>query len=680
MGNIVEQSGVDESKQLRFKLAALEQLFEVYERTAIEQSSKLESLLEQHQLLEKIASFTNQASSVREAMQSTLDLVCAYTRWPVGHVYFASENEDTRQMFSTTIWHVMDGAKFDQFRDVTEKTDFPLGIGLPGKVLASGQPAWITDVTNDPNFLQTSSEQQAGLKAVFDFPVVIRNEVVAVLEFFSETVSEPHPSLLWLMSQIGTQLGRIVERVRAAEKLMHDALHDYLTGLPNRALFLDRLERAVSRAKRHRTYKFAVLFIDIDNFKIVNDSLGHPAGDDLLIQVARRVVRSLRLEDFVSRPVAAFSLEWKTKDDTVARLGGDEFTVLLEDIRDPSDSVRAAGRIQSSFAEPFVICGQDVFATVSIGIATNITRATASDVLRDADTAMYRAKLHGKARVEVFDPAMHELSVNRLNLETDLRRALERKEFRVYYQPVITLQTGRISGFEALVRWQRPGKGLVAPAEFIGVAEEMGLIVWIGLWVLRTACKQAHQWHIERPQETPLTMSVNVSARQFTQDDLVAQVERILRETQVDPATIKLEITESVAMSDAEKTIKVVNELKKLGLSLSIDDFGTGYSSLSYLRRFPMDTLKIDRSFVSGLKNNQENREIVCTVLALARNLGMDVVAEGAETLEEVNYLKTLDCEFAQGYFFSKPVDSICAQKLLLRQWECPSEGPPLSK
>lgn len=259
MGNIVEQSGVDESKQLRFKLAALEQLFEVYERTAIEQSSKLESLLEQHQLLEKIASFTNQASSVREAMQSTLDLVCAYTRWPVGHVYFASENEDTRQMFSTTIWHVMDGAKFDQFRDVTEKTDFSLGIGIPGKVLASGQPAWITDVTNDPNFLQTSSEQQAGLKAVFDFPVVIRNEVVAVLEFFSETVSELHPSLLWLMSQIGTQLGRIVERVRAAEKLMHDALHDYLTGLPNRALFLDRLERAVSRAKRHRTYKFAVL-------------------------------------------------------------------------------------------------------------------------------------------------------------------------------------------------------------------------------------------------------------------------------------------------------------------------------------------------------------------------------------------------------------------------------------
>jgi PAS domain S-box-containing protein len=619
---------------------------------------------EQLQLLEEIATSSNQASSVPEAMKFTLDRVCAYTRWPIGHVYFAADR-NTGSMVSTNIWHLTDDSRFDQFRKVTESTDFLPGTGLPGRVFASREPAWITDVTDDTNFPRGPSARQAGLRAAFAFPVLSRNEVAAILEFFSETVSDPHPALLRIMSQIGTLLARVVERVRASEILLHDAFHDPLTALPNRALFLDRLARAIVRAERHRDYKFAVLFIDIDRFKIVNDSLGHPAGDNLLMQFSQRILRSLRLEDLVSRPATIPSSQWKAKDDTLARLGGDEFTVLLDDIRDPSDGVRVAERIQSSFAEPFVICGQDVFATASIGITANSAHATAVDVMRDADTAMYRAKLHGGAQCEVFDQAMHERSVNRLNLETDLRRALERKEFRVYYQPIIALRTGNISGFEALVRWQRSDNALVSPAEFIGVAEETGLIVSIGKWVLRTACEQARQWHLASPREVPLTMSVNISARQFLQDDLVAQVEKILREIQVEPTAIKLEITESVTMGDAERTIRVVNELKKLGLRFSIDDFGTGYSSLSYLRRFPMDTLKIDRSFVSNLKNNPENREIIRTIIGLARNLGMDVVAEGTETLEEISYLKTLDCDFAQGYFFSKPVDSMAAQALL---------------
>jgi PAS domain S-box-containing protein len=619
---------------------------------------------EQLQLLEEIATSANQASSVQEAMQSTLDRVCAFTRWPIGHVYFAPDG-NTGSMVSTNIWHLTDDDRFNQFREATERTDFPPGTGLPGRVFASRQPAWITDVTDDTNFPRGPSARQAGLRSAFAFPVLSRNEVAAVLEFFSENASEPPTAFLRIMSQIGAQLGRVVERVRAAELLLHDAFHDPLTALPNRALFLDRLARSIVRAERHSDYNFGVLFIDIDRFKIVNDSLGHPAGDDLLIQVSQRILRSLRLEDLVSRPATIPSPQWKPKDDTLARLGGDEFTVLLDDIRDPSDAIRVAERIQSSFAEPFVICGQDVFTTASIGIIANSAHATAVDVLRDADTAMYRAKLHGGARCEVFDQAMHEHSVNRLNLETDLRRALERNEFRVYYQPIIALRTGNISGFEALLRWQRPEKGLVSPAEFIGVAEETGLIVSIGKWVLRTACEQARQWHLENPQEPPLTMNVNISARQFTQDDLVTQVEKILRESEVTPTAIKLEITESVTMGDAERTIKVVNELKKLGLGFSIDDFGTGYSSLSYLGRFPMDTLKIDRSFVSNLKSNPENREIIRTIIGLARNLGMDVVAEGTETAEEISYLKTLDCEFVQGYFFSKPVDSIAAQALL---------------
>jgi PAS domain S-box-containing protein len=459
----------------------------------------------------------------------------------------------------------------------------------------------------------------------------------------------------------------ITELKQAQAKLVHDAFHDSLTNLPNRALFLDRLDRTLARAKRHEDYKFAVLFIDIDRFKIVNDSLGHHAGDELIIQFSKRILHSLRLEDVISRPATPSpSHEWTTKDDTLARLGGDEFTVLLDDLRSPTDSIRVASRIQQSLVEPFLIAGQEVFTTASIGIAASSqSYASAADVLRDADIAMYRAKSQGKARCEVFDQATHDQAVGRLKLETDLRRALEREEFCVYYQPIVSLASGKIAGFEALVRWDRPGVGIVTPEEFLGVAEEMGLIVFIGGWVLRKACEQARRWHLANPSEKLLTMSVNVSARQFKQPDIVEQVEKIVRETRVDPTALKLEVTETVTMDNAERTIRVVKGLKNLGVRLSLDDFGTGYSSLSYLRRFPMDTLKIDRSFVQNLPNNRENLEIVRTIVSLARNLGMDVVAEGAETAEEIAHLKALDCDFGQGYFFSRPVDSQAADHLL---------------
>jgi PAS domain S-box-containing protein len=453
--------------------------------------------------------------------------------------------------------------------------------------------------------------------------------------------------------------------MQAQDELVHGAFHDSLTNLPNRAPFMDRLERALVRSKRHKNYRFAVLFVDIDRFKIVNDSLGHSGGDELIIQVSKRIVHCLRLEDVVCRPVLAASPEWNTKDDTLARIGGDEFTVLLDDIRNPSDSVRVAERIQSSFSEPFLISGQEIFTSVSIGIAMNTTYSRAADLVRDADAAMYRAKSRGRARCEVFDKAMHGQAIDRLRLETDLRRAFEREEFLVYYQPIISLKTGTIAGFEALLRWQRPGVGVVAPGEFITVTEEMGLIVPIGEWAFRKSCEQVRRWNMDFPRAEMLTMSVNVSGRQFAQSNLVAQVERILRETGVEAAAVKLEITESVAMGDAERTIKVVKELKKLGVRISIDDFGTGFSSLSHLRRFPIDTLKIDRSFVSDLKMNPENREIIRTIIGLARNLGMDVVAEGTETLDEIGYLKSLGCEFAQGYFFSKPLDSAAAGAFL---------------
>jgi PAS domain S-box-containing protein len=462
----------------------------------------------------------------------------------------------------------------------------------------------------------------------------------------------------------------VTELKQAQEKLLHDAFHDSLTSLPNRALFLDRLERTVARAKRHKDYKFAVLFIDLDRFKVVNDSLGHEAGDQLIVQVATRILQSLRLEDVISRPVPApVGQEFVTKDDTLARLGGDEFTVLLDDLRSPTDSIRVASRIQKAFEKPFNIAGQEIYTTASVGIAASSqVYESAADVLRDADIAMYRAKAQGKARCEVFDQEANDRAIGRLKLETDLRRALERDEFCVYYQPIVSLADGNITGFEALLRWDRPGVGIVPPAEFIGVAEEMGLIVYVGSWVLRRACEQARKWSQADLSAQPLTMSVNVSGRQFKQADFVEQVDKILRETQVDPGTVKLEITETVTMDNAERTISVLKALKNLGVQLSIDDFGTGYSSLSYLRRFPMDTLKIDRSFIQNLPTNRENLEIVKTILSLARNLGMSVVAEGAETAEEIEHLKALDCDFGQGYFFSRPVDSETADRLVRKR------------
>src|SRR5580692_8148458 len=344
---------ITERKQREDDLSRLAALAEDRLRALSENQGQL-------QLLEEIATSSNQASSVGEAMKFTLDRVCAYTRWPIGHAYFAPDG-NTGSIVSTNIWHLTDVDRFNQFREVTERTDFRPGTGLPGRVLASREPAWITDLTVDTNSPRGPSARQAGLRSAFAFPVLSRNEVAAILEFFSETVSEPQAAFLQIMSQIGTLLGRVVERVRAAEILLHDAFHDPLTALPNRALFLDRLGRSMVRAERHSDYNFGVLFIDIDRFKIVNDSLGHPAGDDLLIQVSQRILRSLRLEDLVARPVAGSA--WKAKDDTLARLGGDEFTVLLDDIRDPSDGVRVAERIQNSFAEPFVIRNQDVFIT-----------------------------------------------------------------------------------------------------------------------------------------------------------------------------------------------------------------------------------------------------------------------------------------------------------------------------
>ncbi|MGB8062476.1 MAG: EAL domain-containing protein [Candidatus Sulfotelmatobacter sp.] len=457
----------------------------------------------------------------------------------------------------------------------------------------------------------------------------------------------------------------ITQRKRAEERLEHQSFHDSLTDLPNRSLFLDRLQRSVAVSRRHSELKCAVLFIDIDEFKVFNDSLGHDTGDSLLVQIANRLSAGLRGSDTISRPRVDEDTDLFVGEGTLARPGGDEFTVLIEELNDPSDAIRVAERIQQRLAVPFHFNGQEIVLSVSIGIAFSNDGATeAPDLLRDAEIAMYRAKGSGKGRCQVFDHAMHAEAIKRLQLETDLRKGLELNQFHVYYQPVVSLRSGQIVGFETLSRWQQP-EGLVMPGEFISVADETGIILAINRQLLYEACRQIRSWQALFPSGPPLSVNVNISPKQFAQPDLASQLGKILQETGLAASSLNLEITETIAMADAQRSAAVFSELKALGVRLDIDDFGTGYSSLSRLQRFPVDTLKIDRSFISRVDTDVETAEIVRVIVMLARGLHLEVVAEGVETQAQADWLKDIGCELAQGYLFSKPVPSETIVQLL---------------
>ena len=435
--------------------------------------------------------------------------------------------------------------------------------------------------------------------------------------------------------RIGAQLQESKDHFR------HAAFHDALTNLPNRALLAENLKFVMERAKQSEDYQFAVLFLDLDRFKNVNDSLGHTIGDQLLIAMARRLESCIR------------------EVDMVARLGGDEFAILLDGIPNSAEATNMAKRIQEKLDSPFNLSGHEVFTTTSIGIALSSTGYDyPENMLRDADTAMYRAKAQGKACYEVFDKGMHARAVYLLQMENDLRRALDREELRVYYQPIVSLENGQLAGFEALIRWQHPERGFISPIDFISLAEDTGMIAPIGLWILKRACHQLAKWQWVSPAHRQLFMSVNLSGKQVAEPDLVAQIQQILEETNLDPRHLKLEITESVVMENAELAAQFFKRLKALGVQLSIDDFGTGYSSLGYLHRFPLDTLKIDRSFVGRIGEAAENIEIVRTIVSLADNMGMEVVAEGIETLGQLAQLKKLNCQYGQGYLFARPADA----------------------
>jgi len=439
----------------------------------------------------------------------------------------------------------------------------------------------------------------------------------------------------------------ISERKSFEDQISHQAFHDALTGLPNRTLFAERLERALERSRRRPELFYAALMIDLNKFKAVNDSLGHPAGDQLLIEVGKRL-------SFCVRTV-----------DTVARLGGDEFAIILEEFSSKKELLKVARRIHSILCEPFTLCGSDITPGASIGIVPKMAEYTsAGDVLRDADIAMYRAKQQGKGLV-LFDKRMHQELVESINLESELREVLAKDGLTLHYQPIVSIVDERLEGFEALVRWDHPLRGMIPPDRFIPLAEESGMIIELGKWVMTEACRTLKNWQDTVANAHDLTMSVNVSIRQFNKPGLVEHVMEVLQQNELNPACLKIEVTESVIMHDATRTITELNRLRSLGVQISIDDFGTGYSSLSYLRRMPIDHLKIDRSFISGFEDPQENDQIVKSIISLARSLGLSVIAEGVENREQLDRLRALKCDKAQGFMFSRPVDEGKAIELI---------------
>src|SRR5690606_21810191 len=450
-----------------------------------------------------------------------------------------------------------------------------------------------------------------------------------------------------VMRVAGTQVDT-TSRKRAEQQLLHDALHDTLTGLPNPALFLDRLERFLHHAQRRPSFRFAVLFIDLDRFKVVNDSLGHPAGDSLLIDVARRLELLLRPED------------------TLARLGGDEFAVLVDDVRDGEAAVRIADRIQQALNEPFRTRGQRLYVSASIGIALGGAGSTTDALLREADTAMYRAKRQ-RSRYALFDEAMHAEAVLQLELENDIRHAIERNEFVTHYQPLVRLDTGELIGFEALVRWQHPQRGLLMPDVFVPLAEETGLISDIGRWVLDESCALLQRWQELLPEGQPFVLSVNVSGKQFLDERFADEVISVLRRRQVPHSALKLELTETAMMEDSAAAARVLDRLRAHGVSVWIDDFGTGYSSLAYLQRLPVGSLKISRHFMTGLENGESEAALVRAIVSLAATLGLETIAEGVETEAQRQILRDLGCRVGQGWLFAPALDAEAATRMLRR-------------
>lgn len=758
---VVEMLSAEAGRALEQARAAARLARDLDERT-----SAAEALRAERKLLELLGAATaaaNESRTPEEAYQRIVHEVCGRTGWPVGHVYRVDE---TGSLVSTGVWHLDDAGRLGALRAATEETPLPPGTGLPGRVAASGQAAWATDLARETNDPRAAVARPIGLEGTLVFPVLLDGRTTAVVEFFFRDRRPPDEDLVDLTGHLGAQLGRVLERRRAEEalrtseertrkiietagdpyismdeggrvrewnqqaertfgwsreeavgcavadliipevsrahhreglqrfletgeaaiigrpvqlqavtragrelpveltvwatrlgeartfnafvrdvsertrleaELTRQALHDSLTGLPNRTLFLDRLDHALARGARPGSTA-TVLFLDLDGFKMVNDSLGHAAGDRLLVAVGERLKGALRPAD------------------TIARLGGDEFAILLEDT-ESSGGIAVAERLATVLAGPVPVEARQVFVQASVGIASaRAGEQRADELLRDADLAMYLAKGRGKGGYAIFEVGMHHAAVERLELEADLRRALGSDELLLYYQPVVRLADRSVVGTESLLRWRRRGQELVPPGTFVPVAEQTGVIVEIGRWVLQEACRQTAVWDRSHPSEAPLGLSVNLSARQIQDPGIVADVAAALDRSGLDPSRLTLEITESVLMEDPDRAAVTLNELRQLGARVAVDDFGTGYSSLSYLQRFPIDVLKIDRSFVSSLLGGPEDAALAHAIVKLGDTLGLAVIAEGIETDDQLNALRDLGCKYGQGYLFARPL------------------------
>ena len=595
------------------------------------------------------------SQTLAEAIPRIIGTICVTLQWHCGARWV--QDKDAGVLRCHEYWGV-DSPEIQEFLVENSKHTMEAGDrsdqGLVRRAYNTGKPVWIADLSRAEGFRRAALAAKADLHGAFCFPLLLGNEVLGVMEFLHRDVREPDDALISAAQSMGSQIGQYIVRKQAEEALQFVAKHDALTQLPNRIMFHDRLEIAVAKAKRNGR-RLAVMFIDMDRFKVINDTLGHDAGDTLLREAAKRLAGALR------------------SSDTVARLGGDEFVVLIEEVSDPVYLGSIAQKLIDALAASFLLSGQEYHITASIGISTYPDDSDdIQTLLKNADIAMYRAKEQGRNTFQFYSVLMNVHSIERLTLESGLRRALERNELVLHYQPRIEIHGRRITGVEALVRWQHPEMGLVPPGKFIPLAEETGLIVPIGEWTLAAACAQHRVW--ERDGLGHLRVAVNLSPRQFQQGDLLRAVARVLAQTGCSPKSLEFEITEGVVMRNPESAVTLLQQLKDMGIHISIDDFGTGYSSLAYLKRFPIDSLKIDRSFVTDVPKDAGDVAINVAIIAMAHSLGLKVVAEGVETQEQLDFLHKQGCDEMQGYFFSKPLPVEQVTALLLKGRKSP--GP----
>ena len=611
-------------------------LFAGYIRDLTDRRRAERGLAAQHAVAGALA----ESSSPDEAIARLLPALGRSMGWEVGAGWLVDEEREVLRCKG--VWQEPTVAD-SGFRAASVTLLIPRGSGPLGRVWDTSEIATSDDTAHEPGYHRAEVAQRMGLDHALLVPIRSGDRVVGVLEFYGRRRNPLDDGLLDTLTTVGSQIGEFLRRRRAEHRLAHQALHDGLTGLANRDLLLDRLRHALDRAAREDT-SVAVLFMDLDDFKLVNDSLGHQVGDRLLIAVADRLRKTLRTSDTVSRPGTA-----------LARLGGDEFVLVCEGMVSDADAIRVAERIREDLARPFMIDGHELAVSASIGVAHAHEKDADSDtLLRDADAAMYRAKERGRGLYQVFDEALRMRVLERVGGESELRRAIERDELRLHYQPIVAVEDGTLRAFEALIRWEHPERGLVAPAEFIPLAEQTSLIHPIGRWVIAEACRQAARWR-RQAAGAPVRVSVNLSTRQLADRQLVATVDSALRQSATEPHCLTLEMTESLLMEEGESSIEMLQQLRGLGVGLALDDFGTGYSSLSYLRRFPLDALKLDRSFVSELDTGAASA-IIAAVVDMSRALGMSVIAEGVETPEQLDTLRGLGCPLAQGFYFARPM------------------------